>query len=131
MRDNAPASPPARGNANPPQRNAPPQRTQQQAPPQRNGGGGSQGNYDNFKLPPPGKAVFAWAKSHEKTFNGPVVKEMDAIAKEFGFPSEFVKWDEEQILYVCWAVIDVIKGWQTYRGEFDHLEDTRVPFNPQ
>lgn len=107
-----PAQAPARGQA-----------ATRQAPARSNGSGG--GNYDNFKPPRPGKAVYAWLKGLETHFGSGIVKMADAIAKQNGFPYKTLEWSEEELETVAWALIDDIRSWENYSGEFDHLDDPR------
>ncbi len=111
-------------NPSPPQNYGPPQQ-QRQAPPQQQQAPQGQGGYDNFKVPPAGKAVFAWAKGLERIFGTGIVQEMDSIAKRFGYGNKFNEWDQTQVEYVVWSVIDMLRTWASYEGQFDHLQDPR------
>lgn len=119
----APSPNPAPGRPAPPPRQAPPQQPQRQAPPARGNQGG--GSYDNFRVPRPGKAVFAWLCGLEEHFGTGVKKMSNEIAKAAGYPFKSTEWDEEMVIDVAWQVIDDLKGWTNYQGEFEHLEDPR------
>lgn len=108
---------------------------QRQGPPQRQAAGGApaQGGgdkqYDNFAVPKVARGVYAWAKKLEEHFRAPnqIIAELNAVTKEFDYPYKSSEWEAEQIMYGCWAIVDVLKTWPGYAGEFDHLADPRNP----
>lgn len=104
---------------------APNRRPQAAAPARSNGSGGGGGQYDNFKPPRPGKAVYAWMKGLETHFGAGVVKFADSVAKANGFAFKSIEWNEDELETIAWATIDEIKSWENYQGEFDHLDDPR------
>lgn len=103
----APAATPNYGNS--------PAQSQAVTPPQ------GQRTFDNFKIPRPGKSVFAWAKEMEKTFETRLLDGMNADAAEYGFPKVFADWTEDQVNAVAMNVIRHIKTLPTYKGQFDHM----------
>lgn len=106
-----------------PQRPAPPSRPQPAArPPQGQG----QSQYDEFKPPKICRGVFPWLKKQEEHFGAGAVQLSNGIAKDMGFPFRSNEWDEFMTESVCWAVIDEIKKWDRYSGEYEHLEDPRA-----
>lgn len=91
--------------------------------PSQQGGGG----YDNFKIPKPGKSVFAWVKEMEKTFETPLVDGMGADGEEQGWGRQFNNWTEAQVNTICLKVIGYIRGLPTYKNQFEHLFPGGVP----
>jgi hypothetical protein len=80
-------------------------------------------SFDNFSsYPPPGKAVFAWAKQLEAHYHTTLIHGMDEKAKLYGFPYKFTEWTQEQINRICDEVVDYLQGLETYKGEFDKLK---------
>lgn len=114
-----------------PAQQRPPQRpgTPVQRPsPQQTSRPPQQGNYDNFKPPTkPGKGPYAWLMNLEKVFGGGLVKRAASLAASFGMKERTDAWDEYELETVSWALIDEIKTYDNYSGQFDHLEDPRPP----
>lgn len=77
--------------------------------------------YDNFKIPRPGKSVFAWVKTAEKMFNTKLVDGMARDGDEQGCGRQFADWNEAQVNTICLKVIAYIRELPTYEGQFDHL----------
>lgn len=77
--------------------------------------------YDNFKIPPPGKSVFAWCKEMEKTFDTKLVDGMGREGENRGWGKLFGSWDADQVREVCMTAIGFIRSLPTYKGQFEHL----------
>jgi hypothetical protein len=125
MEEAQPSEPPSRLAPNNPRQSAParqPQAPPRQSQPPRQQG---QGTYDNFRVPRPGAAVYRWICFLEEHFGASVKKTANAIAKNAGYPFKSTEWNEAQLEDVAWQLIDDIKGYPGYQGEFDHLEDSR------
>ena len=118
---------------NPEIREAPP--AQQQPAPSANYGqpapaGQKPQGYDNFKIPPPGRAVFAWCKEMEKAFE---TKVFDGMAKEgesHGWGRTFSEWNEAQVKEIAMSVITFIRSLPTYKNQFEHLFVGQQPTGP-
>lgn len=78
--------------------------------------------YDNFKIPPTGKPVFAWAKEMETTFEAKLIPGMGDSGEKKGFGRVFADWTTEQVREIALGCISYIKTLPTYKGQFDHLE---------
>jgi hypothetical protein len=86
----------------------------------------SRGGYDNFRPPSrPGPAAFAWLKGLETHFGGGIVKMANDVASNYGLPTYAKEWDADDLELIAWSVIDQIRTWDNYAGEFEHLEDPR------
>lgn len=83
-------------------------------PPQSSGNG-----RDNYKQPPPGKAVWAWAKNMEEHFGVALIPEMREIARGLGYGTDFTAWPKEQADQVTGRVICWLSSLDNYNGEFD------------
>jgi hypothetical protein len=81
--------------------------------------------YDNFRVPKPGKAVFAWAKSMETHFGTALVEGMKKRAKELGLSGTFTEWTQDQVNEICGGVIAYLKALPNYAGEFEGKEPPR------
>jgi hypothetical protein len=81
--------------------------------------------FTGLELPRSARAVFPWMKRLEEHFGGEIIAESNAYAKEQGYPWKAAEWDEYQTEDVVWHLVDVVKEWDSYRGEFDDLEDPR------
>lgn len=77
--------------------------------------------FDNFKIPRPGKAVFAWAKEMEKEFETQLTNGMKREAINRGYSPTFTDWDEAQVQDICTGVINFVMTLPTYKGQFDHM----------
>lgn len=77
--------------------------------------------YDNFKIPPPGKSVFAWAKEMQKVFDVNFVDGMKRKGQQAGFGTTLNAWDKTQVDIICRDVIDYIIKLPNYEGQFDHM----------
>jgi hypothetical protein len=89
------------------------------APPQEPSRGRT---FDNFsKVPPPGKAVFAWAKSLEEHYQAAVVPFMRSTGEQKGYGTDFTKWDGDESYDVCMKTVSHISQQSYYGGEFDNL----------
>lgn len=108
-----------------------PQRQQAAARPQppqgnaRPGPGHQARGFDEWAPPKTCKGVYPWLKRVDQTFGG-ALSTSNEIAKAEGFPWKSAEWDDAEVEVVCWGVIDAIKTWESYGGEFDHLEDPRM-----
>jgi Rad52/22 family double-strand break repair protein len=85
------------------------------------GGNGQQRPYDNFKIPPPGKPVFAWAKEMEKVFETRLTDGMAREGEERGWGRTFADWNKEQVNTIATAAIRFIRELPTYKGQFEHI----------
>lgn len=83
-----------------------------------------QGGYDNFKLPSPGRAVFAWAKAMESHYSTSLIDGMKAAGTNAGYGTNFVEWDQAQAEHVCRGVVEYIKSLDSYSGEWDGVAAT-------
>lgn len=83
---------------------------------------GQRPEFNNFKIPKPGKSVFAWAKEMEKAFETRLINGMQVDATDMGIPTVFADWNEEQVNTICMNVIGHIKTLPTYQGQFDHID---------
>ena len=77
--------------------------------------------HDNFKLPKPGKSVFAWTKEMEKTFGTTLVDGMARDGRDLGCGDRFADWNEAQVNSICMNVVAYLRGLAAYRGQYDHL----------
>ncbi|SIO37827.1 Rad52/22 family double-strand break repair protein [Singulisphaera sp. GP187] len=98
---------------------APPQT---QTPPQR--------QFDNFRIPRPGKSVFAWSKEMEKTFETSVTSGMIREGEERGWGSQMATWSEQQVTEIAMGAIRFITTLPTYKGQFDQLLANTEPAKP-
>ena len=80
-----------------------------------------QPQYDNFKIPKPGKGVFAWSKQMEKVFRTKLVEGMARDGRELGCGDRFAEWEEEHVQRISLKVISYIRTLPTYAGQFDYL----------
>lgn len=104
--------------------NAAPARGPAYSPPPAQSQG--QGGYDNFRPPArPGPGAFAWLKGLETHFGSGILKMANDIAKHYGLPTYAKEWDETSLELIAWEVIDQIRTWDNYGGEFEHVEDPR------
>jgi hypothetical protein len=85
-------------------------------------GNGSK-SYNNFKIPKPGKAVYAWAKTMEEHFKISLINGMRSTAEKQGWDTKFNDWNQEQINYVAGDAIAYLKGLDQYAGEFNDQGD--------
>ena len=53
--------------------------------------------YDNFKVPTPGKAVFAWAAEMQKVFETNLIDGMARDGEEQGWGRQFANWSGPQV----------------------------------
>lgn len=83
--------------------------------------------YDNFKIPKPGKSVFAWTKEMEKTFETKLVDGLGRDGEEEGWGKQFADWNEIQVNTICLKAIGYIRQLPTYKGQFEHLFPGGVP----
>jgi hypothetical protein len=83
--------------------------------------------YDNFKIPKPGKSVFAWCKEMEKTFQTKLFDGMASKGEEQGWGKQFGDWNEPQVNTVCISAITFLRELPTYKGQFEHLFPGGVP----
>lgn len=104
---------PAPRQAEPP-RNAPQQR-------QAATGNGAPRQYDNYKIPPPGKAVFAWAKRIGDDYGFDLIPGMRKAGQAMGAGTDFVAWKEDEVNEICLRAIKHIKTLENYDGKFDHI----------
>jgi hypothetical protein len=102
-----PSAPPAAPPANPP------------AAQSRTTGGGDP---RNFKIPPAGKAVYAWGKSMEELFETPICQGMFAKGEKLGYGKVTSEWSQAQVNEICTDVIGYIKSLPNYKGQFDALD---------
>jgi hypothetical protein len=87
---------------------------------------------DNFRIPRPGKSVFAWAKEMERTFETNIVGGMMNDGDMLGYGTDFRAWNADQAEEVCNRAIDFIITLPNYKGQFAHLRsDRRAPSPPQ
>lgn len=99
-------------------RNIPPPSTREPAPaPAANG----QKPFDNFKIPPPGKSVFAWCKEMEKVFETALVDGMGREGEKQGWGKQFANWNQTQVNTIAIGVIKFIRELPSYKGQFEHL----------
>lgn len=75
-----------------------------------------------FRMPKPGKGVFAWAKEVEQHFQTSIINGMKETAKSRGWDTMFTSWDQDQINHVCGDVIGYLKSLDNYAGEFDEVQ---------
>lgn len=122
--DQPPPPEPPRGQPAPP-RPAPQAQPQRPAPQQARPQGGGGSGFDDWKPPRMNKGVYPWLKFVDATFGG-ALKTSNEIAKGIGAPWKSNEWDDMQVEEVCWGLIDAIKTWDGYQGEFDHLTDPRL-----
>lgn len=79
--------------------------------------------YDNFRIPKPGKAVFAWAKAQEQHFGVTLIREMSDEGKRFGYGGDLTAWSIEQVEDVVGRVVVYLTSLENYKGEFDGKVD--------
>lgn len=92
----------------------------------------SSGNYDNFRKPTFGKAMFPWVKNLEKHYQVDLLKQVNGWAKELGAGWKMVEWTEDAVSTIADNVIEFLKGVPTYKGEFDHAASPQgVSSDPQ
>lgn len=105
---------------------------QSQTPSASNGNSGSPsqqggGGFNNFKIPKPGKSVFAWCKEMEKTFETKLVDGMGNAGEEQGWGKQFADWNEAQVNTICIGAIKFLRELPTYKGQFEYLFPGGVP----
>lgn len=98
--------------------------------PGRGGGGSSGGDDRNFNVPRSGKALFAWAKGLEDHFGFAVVKPLNDMMRQGDYGDRMVELSGEDAEDLALQMIDEIKGWPNYSGEFDHVAGREGPRNP-
>ena len=79
------------------------------------------GGFDNFKIPKPGKSVFAWTKEMEKVFETKLVDGMGREGESRGWGKTFADWNEDQVREICMGCIAFIRELPTYKGQYEHL----------
>jgi hypothetical protein len=77
--------------------------------------------YDNFKIPKPGRSVFAWTKEMEKTFETSLVAGMGREGENKGWGNKFAEWTEDQVTEIVMGAITHIRDLPTYKGQFEHF----------
>lgn len=75
-------------------RSQPAERRQEERP-QAQGGQQEPRQFDG--PPRSGRGLFAWSKDREKEFNAPILKPIEAWAKDQGFPYKMTDWDQGQV----------------------------------
>lgn len=88
--------------------------------------GQTQQGHGNFKIPPPGKAVFAWAKEMERTFETTLINGMKQEGEGRGWGSQFTDWDQGQVTEICKTAIHFVRTLPTYKGQFDYMFAEKV-----
>jgi hypothetical protein len=87
-------------------------------------------SFDNFKIPPPGRATFAWAKEMERVFETKFVDGMGQKGEERGYGRVFADWTAPQVAEIVTDVIGFIKKLPTYKGQFDHIQTEQPGVGP-
>ena len=80
-----------------------------------------QKGFDNFKIPPPGKSVFAWCKEMEKVFETALVDGMGRDGEEQGWGKQFASWTQPQVNTIVLKAMGFLRELPTYKGQFEHL----------
>lgn len=83
------------------------------------GGGGSR--YDNYKIPPPGKAVFAWAKQMGEAYGVDLIGGMRKAGEALDVGTNFTAWGQAAVDQICLRTIRYIKSLENYDGKFDKI----------
>lgn len=88
--------------------------------------------YDNFKIPKPGKSVFAWCKEMEKVFEIALVDGLGRDGEEQGWGRQFASWDQTQVNTICMKAIGYLRNLPNYKGQFESLfpggsADPKIP----
>lgn len=109
-------------------RQAPPEPAPATAPPAAD----NRPKYDNFKIPPAGKSVFAWCKEMERSFETALFDGMSRDGEKEGWGKQFANWDQTQVNTVCLGVIRYIRELPTYKGQFEYMfpggvADAKIP----
>ena len=124
----APALPPINSYPNPSappaelsDRQAPPPSTRDKPAQPSGADPNGQRQFDNFKIPRPGKSVFAWCKEMEKAFETTLVGGMGSAGEKQGWGKLFGEWNEVQVNTVCLGVIKFLRELPSYKGQFEYL----------
>lgn len=88
---------------------------------------GEKKKYDNFKIPKPGKSVFAWCKEMEKVFETRLVDGMSNDGLQIANTKVFADWDAAQVEAICRKTIEFLATVPAYKGQFDHMLGTAAP----
>jgi hypothetical protein len=77
----------------------------------------------SWRLPPPGKAVYAWAKGMEEHFQVSLIPDMRDTGERLGYGTNFVAWDAAQADRVTKQVALFLSRLDNYKGEFNGVVD--------
>jgi hypothetical protein len=84
--------------------------------------GGGQVDARNFeRIPPTGKAVWAWVRAMEQYFQTRILSGMVDEAKKNGWSERTDEWNQTQVNTICKKVIEYLSGLEHYQGEFATL----------